>query len=175
MIIEEKKNKKLDDRFLYALSLHLSAFLKRIEKNTSLKYIDIENIIKNNKEDFNIAIEVKKIIELRYNVIVPEMEVIYLTLLISAINEEVGAEHVAILVAMHGVNVASSMVNVTKKLLGEGVVDAIDMPLEVSPKKILDEMIIKVKEIDRGKGCITSCRYGFFSKFCSCDYRKNRY
>lgn len=165
VLIEEKKSKKLDDRFLYALSLHLSAFLKRLEKNTSLKYIDIENIIKNNKEDFNIALDVKKIIELRYNVIVPEMEVIYLTLLISAINEEVGTEHVAVLVAMHGVNVASSMVNVTKKLLGEGVVDAIDMPLEVSPKKILDEMIIKVKEIDRGKGVLLLVDMGSLASF----------
>ncbi|HEY5524508.1 MAG TPA: PRD domain-containing protein, partial [Clostridium sp.] len=88
-----------------------------------------------------------------------------LTLLISAINEEIGAEHVAILVAMHGVNIASGMVNVTKKLLGEGIVDAIDMPLEVSPKKILDEMIIKVKEIDRGKGVLLLVDMGSLASF----------
>ncbi|WP_106061246.1 sigma 54-interacting transcriptional regulator [Clostridium vincentii] len=163
--IEEKKNKKLDDRFLYALSLHLSAFLKRMEKHTALNYIDIENIIKKNKEDFDIAMNIKGIIEERYKLIVPEMEVVYLTLLISAINEEIGAEHVAILVAMHGVSVASGMVNVTKKLLGEGIVDAIDMPLEVSPKKILDEMIIKVQEIDRGKGVLLLVDMGSLSSF----------
>ena len=164
-LIEEKKHKKLDDRFLYALSLHLSAFLKRMEKHTSLNYIDIENIIKNNKEDFDIAMDIKEIIEERYKLSVPEMEVVYLTLLISAINEEIGAEHVAILVAMHGVSVASGMANVTKKLLGEGVVDAIDMPLEVSPKKILDEMIIKVKEIDRGKGVLLLVDMGSLASF----------
>lgn len=164
-LIEEKKHKKLDDRFLYALSLHLSAFLKRMEKNTSLNYIDIENIIKNNKEDFDIAMDIKAIIEERYKLNVPEMEVVYLTLLISAINEEIGAEHVAVLVAMHGVSVASGMANVTKKLLGEGVVDAIDMPLEVSPKKILDEMIIKVKEIDRGKGVLLLVDMGSLASF----------
>lgn len=163
--IEEKKNKKLDDRFLYALSLHLSAFLKRMEKHTSLNYIDIENIIKKNKEDFDIAMKIKGIIEERYKLIVPEMEVVYLTLLISAINEEIGTDHVAILVAMHGVSVASGMVNVTKKLLGEGIVDAIDMPLEVSPKKILDEMIIKVKEIDRGKGVLLLVDMGSLASF----------
>lgn len=165
MIIERKKKKNLDERFLYALSLHLSAFLKRMEKHTTLNYIDIENIIKNNKEDFDIAMEIKGIIEARYNLGVPEMEVVYLTLLISAINEEIGTEHVAILVAMHGVSVASGMVNVTKKLLGEGVVDAIDMPLEVSPKKILDEMVIKVKEIDRGKGVLLLVDMGSLASF----------
>lgn len=166
-LIEKKKNKKLDDGFLYALSLHLSAFLKRMEKNTSLNYIDIENINinKNNKEDLDIAMDIKRIIEKTYNIIVPEMEVVYLTLLISAINEKIGAEHVAILVAMHGVNIATGMVNVTKKLLGEGIVDSIDMPLEVSPKKILDEMIIKVKEIDRGKGVLLLVDMGSLASF----------
>ncbi|MBK1812451.1 sigma 54-interacting transcriptional regulator [Clostridium sp. YIM B02505] len=165
LLIEKKTSKKLNERFLYALSLHLSAFLKRVEGNTPLRYANIEDIIKDNPEEFNMSMEIKNLIEKRYNIVVPDMETIYLTLLISTINDAQKAEHVAVIVATHGNNTASSMVNVAKKLLGEGVVDAIDMPLEVSPKKILDDMISKVKEIDMGKGVLLLVDMGSLANF----------
>lgn len=53
--------------------------------------------------------------------------------------------------AAHGSSTASSMVNVAKQLLGEGIIEAIDMPLEVNPTQTLNEIIEKAKEIDMGK------------------------
>lgn len=38
-------------------------------------------------------------------------------------------------VATHGNNTASSMVSVAKKLLGEGLVEGIDMPLDQSENR----------------------------------------
>jgi transcriptional regulatory protein LevR/transcriptional regulator with AAA-type ATPase domain len=163
-LVEKRMERKLNERFLYALSLHLSAFFKRVEENRLLRYTNIEDIIKDNPQEFNIAMEIKDLIEKRYNVAVPEMEIIYLTLLLSAINTQ-NVEHVAVLVAAHGNSIASDMVSVTRKLLGEGVVDAIDMPLEVSPKEILDKMMEKVKEINQGKGVLLLVDMGSLSNF----------
>lgn len=165
LMIEKKINKKLNDRFLYALSLHLSAFLNRLSNRRNLKYTNIEGIINDKRAEFNIAVEIKGMIEKKYNVVVPKIEVIYLTILISSITEEQTNTHVAIIVAAHGSSTASSMVNVAKQLLGEGVIEAIDMPLEVNPTQVLDEMVERAKEIDMGKGILLLVDMGSLSSF----------
>lgn len=164
-MVEVKLDKKLNERFLYALSLHLSAFLKRVEDNRPLKYTNIESTIKDNPKEYNISLEIKQLIEEKYNILVPDMEVIYLTLLLSSIQYDISNEHVAVIVAAHGSSTARSMVNVAKKLLGDGIVEAIDMPLEISPTKILDEMIEKTKEIDMGKGVLLLVDMGSLANF----------
>ncbi len=164
-MIEKKLNKSLTDRFLYALSLHLSSFLNRLSNHQKLKYTNIEGIINDKRTEFNIAVDVKGMIEKKYDIIVPKIEVIYLTLLISSITEEPTNHHVAIIVAAHGSSTASSMVNVAKQLLGEGVIEAIDMPLEVSPTQTLDEIIEKAREIDMGRGVLLLVDMGSLTSF----------
>lgn len=163
--IEKKFNKKLSERFLYAFGLHLSSFIKRVESKKPLQYANIEDIIKDSPEQFNIALEIKRLIEEKFNIPVPEMELIYLTLLLNTIDDNQNTEHVAVIVAAHGTSTASSMVSVTRRLLGEGIVESIDMPLEISPKKVLDEIIEKVKEINAGRGVLLLVDMGSLANF----------
>ena len=164
-LVESELKRKFNERFLYAFSLHLSAFLKRIESRRSLQYTNIKNTINDKPQEFNISLKIKDLIEKKYNIIVPDMEVIYLTLLISSIQEEQNNERVAVIVALHGSSSASSMVNVTKKLLGEGVVESIDMPLDVSPQKVLEDIIEKVNQIDMGRGVLLLVDMGSLTSF----------
>ncbi|URZ18084.1 Transcriptional regulatory protein DagR [Clostridium felsineum DSM 794] len=164
-MVERKLNKKLTDRFLYALSLHLSSFLNRLSNHQNLKYTNIEGLINDKRTEFNIAVDLKGMIEKKYNVVVPKIEVIYLTLLISSITEEQTNQHVAIIVAAHGSSTASSMVNVAKQLLGDSIIEAIDMPLEVNPTQTLNEIIEKTKEIDMGKGVLLLVDMGSLANF----------
>ncbi|MCM0647619.1 sigma 54-interacting transcriptional regulator [Clostridium swellfunianum] len=163
--IEKKFNKKLSERFLYALGLHLSSFIKRVESKKPLQYENIEDIIKDSPEQFNIALEIKRLFEEKYNILVPEMELIYLTILLNTTDDNQNTEHVAVIVAAHGTSTASSMVSVTRRLLGEGIVEAIDMPLEISPKKVLDEIIEKVKEVNAGRGVLLLVDMGSLANF----------
>lgn len=164
-MIEKKLNRKLTDRFLYALSLHLSSFLNRLSNHQKLMYTNIEGIINDKRIEFNIAVNIKEMLEKKYNVVVPKIEVIYLTLLINSITEEQSNQHVAIIVVAHGSSTASSMVNVAKQLLGEGIIEAIDMPLEVSPTQTLHEIIEKVRQIDMGKGILLLVDMGSLANF----------
>ena len=164
-LVEAELKKKFNERFLYAFSLHLSAFLKRIESVRSLEYTNIKNTINDKPKEYNISLKIKDLIEKKFNIIVPDMEVIYLTLLISSIQEEQNNERVAIIVALHGSSGASSMVNVAKKLLGEGVLESIDMPLDVSPQKVLKDIIEKVNEIDMGRGVLLLVDMGSLTSF----------
>ena len=116
-------------------------------------------------QEYNISLKIKDLIEKKYNIIVPDMEVIYLTLLISSIQEEQNNERVAIIVALHGSSGASSMVNVAKRLLGEGVLESIDMPLDVSPQRVLKDIIEKVNEIDMGRGVLLLVDMGSLTSF----------
>ncbi|MDF2502615.1 sigma-54-dependent transcriptional regulator [Clostridium sp.] len=164
-MIEKKVDKKLTYRFLYALSLHLSSFLNRLKTKKTLKYTSIDGIIDDKREEFNIALEIKQMLEKRFNIVVPEIEVTYLTLLLSSIQEEKNNEHVAIIVATHGSSTATSMVDVAKKLLGSSNIEALDMPLEVNPTEILERLIEKAKEIDRGKGVLLLVDMGSLANF----------
>lgn len=165
ILVQKRLDRKLSDRFLYALSLHLSAFFKRIESGRPVKYTNISSIIKDNPREYDVSLEIKKLIEKRYSILVPKMEVIYLTLLLSSIQDEQNDGNVAIIVAAHGNSTATSMVNVAKKLLGDCNMQAIDMPLEVNPEDILDKMIKRVQEIDMGKGVLLLVDMGSLANF----------
>lgn len=166
LMVESKINKNLNERFTYALSLHISSFLSRIENKKALAdTANVDGLIQDKRTEFNIALEIKDRLEKKFRVEVPKIEVIYLTLLLNSIQEEQTNEHVAIIVAAHGSSTASSMVNFTKQLLGDCAVEAIDMPLEVNPTETLKQIIEKAKEIDMGKGVLLMVDMGSLSNF----------
>lgn len=163
-IAEKKLNRKYNERFLYALGLHISAFLKRVKNGMNVKYTNIDNLAKDNPSEYEVALEIKNMLEERFKIIVPDMECMYLTLLLTSI-QDVKKGYVGVLVAAHGNSTASSMVNVAEKLLGKSRTVAVDMPLEVSPMQILDVIIKKAKEIDMGKGVLLLVDMGSLSNF----------
>ncbi|AQY50606.1 putative transcriptional regulator [Listeria weihenstephanensis FSL R9-0317] len=163
--IEQQLGKKLNDRFVLAFSLHLTSFLKRARSNKPLKYTNIENVVNDKPESYAIALEMKKEIEAEFQIRVPNMEVLYLTLLISSLLKEQEENRVAVLVATHGNSTATSMVNVAKKLLGEGLVDSIDMPLDLSPKVVLDKITQRARELDMGRGVLLLVDMGSLTSF----------
>lgn len=163
-IAEEDLKKRYSDRFVYALSLHLSAFFKRVRNEECINYANIESVIKDRPEEFKVALKVKALIEEKYKIVVPEVEVAYITVLLSSV-EDVSEGKVGILVAAHGNSTASSMANVTNKLLGEGIVYSVDMPLEISPKDILEVIIEKIKQIDMGEGVLLLVDMGSLYNF----------
>lgn len=164
-IVEKNLRQKVSERFLLAFSLHLTSFLKRVKSKQKASYTNIENVIYDRPKEYQVAMDICKMIEERFNTHVPIKEAMYLTILLTSLLEEPQAEHVAVLVAAHGSSTASSMVSVVKSLLGEGNVDSIDMPLDLSPKYILDEMKKRVKEIDMGKGVLLLVDMGSLTGF----------
>ncbi len=153
-LTERGLNQPLTERFLLAFSLHLTSFLERVRNHFPVSSPKIETTLDGRKKEHHIALEIKQHIETTFNVIVPDIEVTYLTLLIGSLLTAPQQEKVAVLVAMHGGSSASSMANVALKLLGEGIIDSIDMPLDLSPKVVLDQMRRRIKALDCGKGVL---------------------
>lgn len=164
-LVERELKHRLTERFLLAFSLHLTSFLERVENRHAISYPYIKHSLTDRALEHQAAQVLKQHIECQFNVDVPEMEVMYLTLLIGSLLKTQQEERVAVLVAMHGSHTASSMANVAHKLLGEGNIDSIDMPLDISPKLVLDQMRQRIKELDCGKGVLLLVDMGSLNGF----------
>ena len=165
MLAENRLSKKLSDRFIYAISLHFSALFNRIKKNKVSFSSNIELPSSIDSKEYEVAKEIHKLIEDRYNLIIPNVEIEYLALLLNSIQELSHQERVGIVVAAHGTSTATSMVSVAKKLFDADNILAVDMPLERTPSDILDSVIEKVKQVDEGKGVLLLVDMGSLNSF----------
>ena len=155
------------DNFIYAMSLHISSFIKRIRSGKPMRAVsgDIVTMVKDYPEDLRLAEQVKKMIEQYYKFIVPESEVYYLAVLLVSLNSVPKSGSVGVVVAAHGNSTAASMVQVVNKLLGAENLASFDMSLEMSPKIALKGIIEKVKEVDQGNGVLLLVDMGSLSTF----------
>lgn len=165
MLAENRLNKKLNDRFIYAISLHFSALFNRIKKNTVSFSASIELPSSIDSKEYEVAKEIHKLIENRYNLMIPSVEIEYLALLLNSIQELSHQERVGIVVAAHGTSTATSMVSVAKRLFDADNILAVDMPLERTPSEILENVIEKVKQVDEGKGVLLLVDMGSLNSF----------
>lgn len=163
-IAEKELCRKLNEKFIYAMSLHLSSLLNRI-KNKSASFSDDINLdLSANSNEYKVAIKIHSLIESKFKITIPTVEISYIALLLSSINET-SSQRVGIVVAAHGTSTASSMVAVAKKLFDTDNIIAADMPLEKSPADMLDDVIEKVKLVDEGKGCLLLVDMGSLNGF----------
>ena len=156
LLVQKRMNRSYKDRFIYAFSLHLSAFLKRVKAGEELSYKEIEGTTPHNSLAFRVALEIKEKIESHYHIKVPPAEIEYFALLLESVEEEETEEKVIIMVATHGRSTASSMVEVAQKLFNTNDPNliAIDMPLEVKPQETLEKMVARLREMNYQKGVL---------------------
>ena len=142
LFVQKRLNRSYRDRFLYAFSLHLSAFLKRIKSKDGMLYHEIGDAMQKDSVYYQVADEIKTMIEQNYRIQVPQVEVEYIALLLESSEDDDLEEKIIILVATHGKSTASSMVEVAQKLFSSTDTNliAVDMPLEVKPEDIMSRM-----------------------------------
>ncbi|NRT97880.1 sigma-54-dependent transcriptional regulator, partial [Clostridium beijerinckii] len=153
-LAESRLNRKLNERFIYAVSLHFSALFNRIKKRKVSSSSHIELQLSVNNKEYDVATEIHQLTQKRYNMTIPPIEVDYLALLLASIQESSHQERVGIVVASHGSSAATSMVAVARKLFDVDNILAVDIPLEMTPSDILQTVIEKVKIVDEGKGVL---------------------
>lgn len=131
-----------------ALALHIDTLIKRIRSNKKIINPQLNKIKQLYPEEFKIALEVKEIIEAYIHEAIPEDEAGYLTIFLLPEEKYLyqSVDKVKVLLIAHGSSTASSMAEVTNKLLGEDYVIGINAPLEVSPFEVLKEVRSVIKE-----------------------------
>lgn len=156
LVVQKRLNRSYRDRFLYAFSLHLSAFLKRAKAKESIPYTEIGGAVQQDSPYYQVALEIKKLIEKQYRIAVPQVEVEYIGLLLESSEDDDLEEHVVIMVATHGKSTATSMVEVAQKLfsVSDTSLIPVDMPLEVKPREILDKMATLLRNANCSRGVL---------------------
>lgn len=146
-----------DDNFIYAMSLHISSSLKRIQlgqKRKSGSNASIQKMVVEYPKEYELALHIKKYLSESVVLDLPVEEVDYLTVLLVSLKTTRPTGKIGIVVAAHGNSTASSMVQVVKHLLGSDNLSAVDMPLEMHPGKALEKIVDAVKQVDSGSGVL---------------------
>jgi transcriptional regulatory protein LevR/transcriptional regulator with AAA-type ATPase domain len=154
--------------FVYAMSLHISSFLKRIQIGESPNHPlneNIRNMVLDYPLEFETAKEIKTIIEDSYQMEIPESESYYLAVLLISLRENPGAGRIGIVVAAHGNSTATSMVQVVSQLLKVDNLRGVDMPLDMPPKEAYRQIIEAVYEVNEGNGVILLVDMGSLGTF----------
>ena len=161
-------NYDFQSNFTYAMSLHLSSFLKRIQVGENREHQlneNLRNMVLDYPLEFETAKGIKKTIESSYQMMIPESEVYYLAVLLISLRENQEAGKIGVVVAAHGKSTATSMVQVVSQLLKVDNLRAVDMPLEMQPKEALALIINAVKEVNKDSGVILLVDMGSLSTF----------
>ena len=153
-IAEDELSCRFDRRFIYYIGMHIDAYLKRGKQTNLLIDQEIEEVKRDHEKEYQVALLFKQEIKQEFNVLIPEIEVIYLTMLITSIKTLDEKQKVSVLVVTHGNATASSMVEVATDLLGAAPIEALNMPLTLSPQELFEEMVQKVQALDSGKGVL---------------------
>lgn len=165
--LTEKYQYDLGDNFIYAMSLHISSFIKRIHEHKPIRAVsgDLVTMVKSYPLALEQAEYIKTVLEHHYQMMVPESEIYYLAVLLISLKQAPKNGSVGIVVAAHGNSTATSMVQVVEKLLGAQNLASFDMSLEMSPKAAREKIIEKVKQVNNGNGVLLLVDMGSLGSF----------
>lgn len=155
--ILEQEHYPINQNFIYAMSLHLSSFMKREQSGERME--NVSNNLKDMVNDYPLEVNIaKKLISFlvsEYNISVPISEFYYLaTLLISLKTQNNNNNKIGVVVLCHGNGAANAMVNVVTQLLKVDHLRAFDMPLDMKPTDAIGEIKNKIKEVNYGYGVL---------------------
>lgn len=166
--VENRLNYRFKDNFIYAMSLHISSFIKRIQSGKPMRLMgnDLVAMVKDYPEELEVAKSIKESLEQHYGLPIPESESYYLAvLLISLKTVPTSTGKVGIVVAAHGSNTASSMAQVVSQLLSDNSIQAFDMPLDMNPQVAYKGIVDRVRAADQGEGVLLLVDMGSLSTF----------
>lgn len=152
--------------FLYAMSLHISSFLKKqaINEQRNLNP-NIRRMVADYPLEFEQALVMKEQISSYFAIAVPEEEVYYLAALLISLSRNPMKGRVGLVIAAHGKSTASSMAEVARQLLGTDYPLAVDMPLEMSPKIAYGKIKEAIIQSNQGFGVLLLVDMGSLTSF----------
>ena len=153
MTVQDMLGYNFKDNFIYAVSLHVSSFIKRIQAGKPMRQMssDMLAMVREYPAEIKAAEALKQGLEERYHLPIPKSEVYYLAILLISLKSMQLNGKVGVLVAAHGMSTASSMAQVVGQLLDDYDVHAFDMPLDMEPSVAYDHVKRRVEKLDSGK------------------------
>lgn len=135
-------NRSFSNNIYTALALHIDTLIKRIQSKKTIINPQLSKIKELYPKEFEIALNAKSIIDKYLHHTISQDEAGYLTIFLLPEDHmnKVAKSYVKIVLIAHGTATASSMADVSNRLLGENYTIAIDAPLEESPSSVLNKL-----------------------------------
>lgn len=149
---------------------YLSIYLKNIiDKKSNVSSLDVNKIRQENRDEFKTALKIINVIENEYEIYLSLEDVAHITLFIikdRETNYNKIDNNINIIVAMHGINTASSMTKAVEKIIGESNnLYAFDMDLDKSYTEVVNEFKLLIGNIDKSKDVIFFTDMGSLTSF----------
>lgn len=173
--VAEKLHRNFSPKILYGLSMHIASTIERINSGKKIENHQLDDIKKQHKEEFEIAKELREDIQNNFDIIVAEDEVGFITMFLCMDKEDEREDgKVGVIVAMHGESAATSIANVSNRLLGENHAIGYNMPLDQKPEIALENLVELVKRVNKGKGVMLLVDMGSLVFFGDMIYERTK-
>jgi transcriptional regulatory protein LevR/transcriptional regulator with AAA-type ATPase domain len=165
--ISQKLTINFDNNLYTAFALHINTLVNRINNDKIIINTNLNKIRELYPLEFSIALEVKEIIENHIGKSIPIDEAGYLTLFLIQDNNfnDVSHDKVRVILIAHGESTATSMADVSNRLLGENYVIPIDASIDVAPSTVLEHLKISIKENPTSAGYLLLVDMGSLTTF----------
>ena len=165
-MVSQQLNYELQQNFLYAMSLHISSFLKKLATGEERHTNDnIRQMVADYPEEFAIAQKIRAYLAQVFQVTIPASEDYYLAVLLISLAANQKEGKIGVVVAAHGDSTATSMVRVVTQLLGADHVQGVDMPLDMPPQIALEKIQQAAAEVSEGGGVLLLVDMGSLATF----------
>lgn len=165
-LAKEKLGYSFQENFIYALSLHISSLLKKLQDGEiRQENPNIRQMVADYPKEFAVAQDIRHYLIETFSFEIPESEADYLAVLLISLKMQQKVGKIGIVVAAHGKSTATSMVQVVTQLLGATQVKAVDMPLDMSPETALKKIKLAVTEVAEDAGVLLLVDMGSLSTF----------
>lgn len=131
-LAEKRLSRKYNENARFAFALHLQSTIERVREGHMIVHPNLNNIRKQMKDEFQVAIDLSAIIEEENDIEIPFDEIGFISMFLSidvGNKEKVEVNNVGVVVLMHGDSTASSMLKTAQELLGTSAGVAMNMPL----------------------------------------------
>jgi transcriptional regulatory protein LevR/transcriptional regulator with AAA-type ATPase domain len=138
---EEELQIKLDKQIYYGLAVHINSSIDRIRRSKKIENPRLNIIRKEHTREFNIAVDVLKIIEQTIDISMPLDEAGFIAMFLAYNDKEILADrsNVKIIIIAHGATTATSMAEAVNGLLGTKYAVGINAPIDEKPQAILQK------------------------------------
>ena len=156
-----------DNNLYTAFALHINTLVNRINNDKIIINTNLNKIKDLYPLEFSIALEIKEIIENHIDKSIPIDEAGYLTLFLIQDNSfnDVSHDKVRVILIAHGESTATSMADVSNRLLGENYVIPINASIDVAPSTVLESLKIRIKENPTSAGYLLLVDMGSLTTF----------
>jgi len=156
-----------DNNLYTAFALHINTLVNRINNDKIIINTNLNKIKDLYPLEFSIALEIKEIIENHIDKSIPIDEAGYLTLFLIQDNSfnDLSHDKVRIILIAHGESTATSMADVSNRLLGENYVIPINASIDVAPSTVLESLKIRIKENPTSAGYLLLVDMGSLTTF----------